>query len=259
VPIEAHLRRFAVLIGFVILAATTASSALAESAAASLAPASAGRPAAPEGLVVVALQGATDAAWPLARSVYGMASLRPPALDETHAHVLCGEGASADALPELRDLADTVAALHGDDAPSRALLGDIARRFSVRAIVVVRVDAGGPRARAFLADSASFDAAIYPPDEGSPAAWSATTRSLVRVFGSGVSPAQRPPVAVRAPDLATHSGPNAEGAPSSRQQFYQSGWFWGALGAAAFGAGAVFLATRDTGSSAIHLQLEVPH
>jgi hypothetical protein len=213
--------------------------------------------------VVVALAGATDAAWPLASSVYGTASLMPATIDESHAHVLCGEAAPGGAPSDVRDLAETVAAVHGDDAPSRALLGDIARRFSVRGIVVVRVDDAGPSARVFLADSASFDAATYTPDQGSRSAWSATTRSLVRAFGSGASAGgelgRAPASAVRAPPLATHPEPKVDGAPAQHREFYQSGWFWGAIGAAAFGAGAVFLATRDTGPSAIHLQLEVPH
>jgi hypothetical protein len=252
----------AILFGVAFVAATAAS-ALADppasppSAAAPTAP-----PAATDGLAVVALAGATDAAWPLASAIYAATSLRPVRLDEAHAHVLCGEAAPAGAPVDVRDVADMVASLHGDDAPSRALLGDIARRFAVRGVVVVRVDARGPEARVFLADSASFDAASYAPDSGSLSSWSAATRSLVRAFGTGVSAgreAAAPPSAVRAPALATHREPEVAGTPRRPREFYESGWFWGAVGAAAFGAGAVFLATRDTGPSAIHLQLEVPH
>jgi hypothetical protein len=83
----------------------------------------------PAGVVVVALPGATGAAWPLARDVYATAGLRPSAIDEGRARVLCGEPAAPDATPDLRDLAADVAAIRGDDAPSRALLGDISLSF----------------------------------------------------------------------------------------------------------------------------------
>jgi hypothetical protein len=220
---------------------------------------------APAGLAVVALEGATDAAWPLARSIYATASLRPPTVDEAHAHALCGEPVPTDAPADLRDLAETVAALRGDDAPTRAILGDLARRFSVLGLVVVRIDGARPpraTARVFLTQAGAFDAATYAPDDATPLSWSATTRSLVRAFGSdsaaGVVPAAAE--ALQAPRLATHVEPKVSATPSSRRrEFYESGWFWGALGAAAFAGGAVFLATRDSGASAIHLQLEVPH
>jgi hypothetical protein len=219
------------------------------------------------GLAVVALPGATDAAWPLAQAVYATPSLRPAALDDPRARVLCGDAAPAGAPPELRDLAETVGALRGDDAPSRALLADITHRLALRAVVVVRVDAGRPTARVFLAETSAFDAATYTPDD-TPAslAWSAATRSLARAFGPspsgappppGSAPAASAPADRPAPALATHEAPRVE--DSHHRQFYESGWFWGALGAAAFAGGAVFLATRDSGPSTIHLQIEVPH
>jgi hypothetical protein len=269
------MRRLALAIGFAIVVAGRSSlaratppawplplpgsvlaSALATASAPAPAPAPASAPAsasATAGLAVVALAGATDAAWPLAREVYEAPSLRPGSMDELRARTLCGEAASSNAPQEVRDLADTVAALRGDDAPSRTLLGDIARRFSVRAVIVVRIDAGHPTAHAFLADTGAFDAAIYAPDDAPSTSWSAATRSLARVFGSGGGP-----VMTRAPELATRGGPPVDGPPPHRRQFYESGWFWGALGAAAFAGGAVFLATRDSGASAIHLHMEVP-
>jgi hypothetical protein len=196
------------------------------------------------GVIVIALPGATDAAWPLARAVYGDASVRPVSMDEPHARVLCGETAPPNAAPDVRDLAETVASLRGDDAPSRAMLGDIAFRFSARAVVVVRADSGRPSARVFLPDTRTFDAVTYGPDDAPSVSWSAATRHLVRTFGTNHAPA-----------LATHEGPEA---PTRQREFYESGWFWGALGAAAFAGGTVFLATRDSGSSTIHLHLEVP-
>jgi hypothetical protein len=73
------------------------------------------------------------------------------------------------------------------------------------------------------------------------------------------TPSDLPNVTVlQAPALATHEAPLVEGPPPHRRHFYESGWFWGAIAAAAFAGGAVYLATRDTSSPTIHLQLKVP-
>jgi hypothetical protein len=262
------MRRMTLVMGLVFVAAARSSPAFAEPPAPSASAFPGPTPALPPiGVAVLGLAGATDVAWPLAQSVYATPSLRPASMDEPHARVLCGEALPGNPAPELRDLAEIVAALRHDsmptdDAPGLALLADVARRLSVRAIVVVRTDAGRPSARVFLADSGAFDAALYGPDPAAPSSWSMTTRSLVRAFGSdhraprveGVAPG----AATHAPPLATHGGSDSV-SPTRGHAFYESGWFWGAIGAAAFAGGAVFLATRDSGPSAIHLQLQVPH
>lgn len=219
--------------------------------------------AAANGIAVVAMAGATDAAWPLAQSVYSTAALRPSSVDEAHARILCGEPAPPGARGDLRDLADTVAAVRGEDAASRAILADMARKLNVRALVVVHVEAGKPVARVFVADTQAFDAASYGPDAGAGAttAWSATTASLTRSFG-GLAAAPAPVVPsppMSAPPLATHEEPAVTNTPPKQKAFYESGWFWGALGAAAFAGGAVYFATRDNGASTIHLDMQVPH
>ncbi|HEY2366166.1 MAG TPA: hypothetical protein VGH87_07270, partial [Polyangiaceae bacterium] len=66
----------------------------------------------PRGLVVIATDGATDAAWPLARAVYGDEMLRPRDVDDAKARVLAGETGSAD----LAELAELRAGVKGDDA-----------------------------------------------------------------------------------------------------------------------------------------------
>jgi len=219
--------------------------------------------AAANGIAVVAMAGATDATWPLAQRVYATASLRPGAVDEAHARVLCGEPAPPGSPGDLHDLADTVAAVRGEDAASRAILADMTRKLNVRALVVVHVDAGKPLARVFVAETQAFDAASYAPDTaaGATTTWSATTASLTRSFGgSTVAPAPvaaEPPMA--APPLATHEEPAVTNTPPKPKAFYESGWFWGALGAAAFAGGAVYFATRDNGASTIHLDMQVPH
>jgi len=77
--------------------------------------------------------------------------------------------------------------------------------------------------------------------------------------GVSMPPASPPPAgASAAPALATHEVGDGT-APARHREFYESGWFWGALGAAAFVGTVVFLATRDNGAPAIHLHVEVPH
>jgi hypothetical protein len=264
------MRRVALAVGVLLVGALASSPAAAQSAAPRAggvpAVASAALPAlpppaaVPTGLAVVALNGTMDAAWPLAHAVYGQPSLRPPALDEARARALCGEPPPAGAAPEVRDLADVVNAVKGDDAASRALLGDLARRLGVRALVVVRGDPQHPVARVFLPDAGVFDAASYTPDEGPALAWTGATQSLVRLYG-GATPAAATalPAPTSAPPLATHDEPTLATNPPKRKAFYESGWFWGALGAAAFAGGAAFFATRDNGASTIHLQMQVPH
>jgi hypothetical protein len=222
--------------------------------------------AAPTGLAVVALPGAADAAWPLAQAVYAETSLHPPSVDDAHARALCGEAPAPAAPADVRDLADTVAALRGDDAPTRMLLGGIAHRFGVKGLLVVRVDAAHPTpdATVFLAETGTFDAATYAPDAAAPSSpgqvtWSGATKSLVRAFGESgnAAPAGASAPQVAAPALATHEATDDHGTTPSRA-FYESGWFWGALGVAALAAGAVFFATRDTSNPTIHLQAQVP-
>jgi hypothetical protein len=74
------------------------------------------------------------------------------------------------------------------------------------------------------------------------------------------APSSSPDVLVlRAPSLATHDAPTLESPPPRARKFYESGWFWAAMGAAAILGGAIYLATQDTGSPTIHLQVQVPH
>jgi len=211
----------------------------------------------PQGLAVVAFAGSTDAAWPLAIGVYADPTLRAPSVDEASARVLCGEAPAPDAPATLRDLAQTVAALRNDDAPSRVLLREIAHRFSVRALVAVWTDAGAhPTAHLFLPESGTFDAAVYSPDAAtptaSPASWSGAVQSLDRTF----APVAAPAPASAPPRLATHEVPQERS--HAHGQFYESPWFWGGLGAAAAAAAAIYLSTRDTSSPTIHLELQVP-
>ena len=251
------MRRVALAVRLVMAVAVVSPAALAQDPAPPAVTATLPTPppvAGPRGVAVVALGGATDAAWPLAQAIYGTPSLRPAMLDEPHARILCGEPAGAGAPPDVKDLAESLAAIKGEDAPSRMLLGEIARRLNVRALLVVRVEAGRATARPFLPETGTFDAAVYAPDAGPTVSWVAASQSLARTFGGEPAPGGG-----SAPALATHEEPVITGPPPRGKAFYESGWFWGALGAAAFAGGAIFFATRDNGESTIHLQMQVPH
>ncbi len=207
------------------------------------------------GLAITAAAGATAACLSLANAVYAFESLRSARIDDVRKKILCGEAPAEGAPGDVRDLAEMVADLRGDDAATRTLLAEIARRFSTKGAAVVSDRAPTPSARIFLAETGGFDAAGYAPDPGSALLWEGAAKSLVRTFGPSAEPAAG--AARAAPVLATHEAPKVPRA--RRSEFYQSGWFWGALGAAAFAGGAIFLTTRDNSPSTIHLQLEVPH
>jgi hypothetical protein len=209
----------------------------------------------------------------LARAVYAEDSLRPKTLDEAHARVLVGEAPGELATPELRDLADLRAAIRGDDGASRRLLESIALSLHVKAIVVVEgvtTPGARPAAKVFVTSSQSYDAVRYEPDPSAPATWGAgistfrwagAVQALRRGFADPppVAPTNAPPQAVSA--LALHPVPAAPETPEKPQKraFYQSPWFWAAAGAAAFAAGAIYLATRnDSTSDNISLQVQVP-
>jgi hypothetical protein len=258
---------------------TISTAALAQPNDPTAAPSASGAPTPPrapsKGLAVLAMDGATDAAWALASKVYGDPDLRPLALDDVHARVLAGEAPAANAPQDVKDLAQIRAAVHGDDAPSRQLLSSLASQLGTRGVVVVEVAAGGAvSARVFVADAHAFDAARYAPDDPHTMTWNGATLSLSRAFGSRAAPSTTiaPPVVVAPtaevtpaipptmvpgpPGILSDSPPVAAHVSKS---FYQSGWFWGAVGAAVFAGGALFFATRDSSGQTIHLDVQVPH
>ncbi len=193
-----------------------------------------------------------SAAWRLAQAVYADDTLRPD-VDEAHARVLAGEAPAAAGSPDLRELAELRAGVNGDDAASRQLLHAISASLKVRAILVVRsLQDQVPTARVYLAPDNVFDAAQYLPDAGTKESWTGAVQSLHRAFG-GAGTITTPAAAIR----GSLSKPKPAES-SAHTPFYASPWFWGALGAAAFGAGAVYFATRDTSPSTIHLQVQVP-
>lgn len=216
-----------------------------------------------QGVAVVAIGAAHDAAAPLARAVAGNPSLKASSVDEAKTNVLLGDAAPPSAPKELTELAELRAGVKGDDAASRQLLIAIAKRLGVRGLLVVDAT---PSARLFLAESGEMDAARYAPDaDASPPTWNAAVRSVARAVGVTVQVQPSPTPVATAPQRVViltplmREGPKLENRPPTARKFYESPWFWGALGAAAFAAGAVYFATRDSTSDTIHLQLQVPH
>jgi hypothetical protein len=213
---------------------------------------------APKGLAVLATDGATDAAWPLAAAVYGDAALRPARIDDPTARVLAGE-AAPDSSADLKSLAELRAGVKGDDAASRAVLAGIAKRLAVRAVVVVFAGTP-PTARVFDASAGAFDAARYDPDPSSGAhpTWTSALRSLERPYVTrpAPKPAPKEPAAKTAPAAAVHAVPPARAEKS--KAFYESPWFWAAIGAAALIGGGVLVATTVQSGDTIHLQMRLP-
>jgi len=212
---------------------------------------------APKGFVVVGAGVPAAEAFRFAQVAYKSASLRPARLTESQARVLVGEAPSSPddkALTELAQLRDGV---HGDDAASRSVLGELCRQLGVEGVAVVSpIEGQGTVVRLFLASS-GFDAAVYHPapapgDE----AWAQVVRSLERNrAGLGGAPAPAPMMAN--PD-ALKASPKIADPGGSSKPFYKSPWFWGAIGGAAFLGGGVFLATRETDASTVRLQMRVP-
>jgi hypothetical protein len=232
-----------------------------------------------QGVAVVGSGSVRDEAFALARSVYA-SSLRPRGLDELRARILAGDPAPPSATKDVRELAELRAAVNGDDAASRRLLGSIAQQLGVEALLLVSrahvpvegkeagadageaaptssasadADAGavgpGPApvsARLFLAATGEFDAARYEPDASG---WRGTVTSL-----SGRFPPPPP-----APSTAQLQGTPPKLTPGKEERpFYASPWLWGAVGAAALIGGFFFFTSQDTSDDPIHLQMRVP-
>jgi hypothetical protein len=232
------MRRVAIALGFFLMTAAAAP-ALADQPAplpplppppAATTPPPTPTPVSQAAALVVAMPGATDAARALAQAL-GLAAPVPP------------EGAPGVA---------------GEDPTSTAALSDLAHKLNARALVVVHMEGGLPVARVFRADTGSFDATTYVPDDARTWQWGGAAQAIAGTVG--IAPAAPAPAGpMQAPALATHEEPAPLTEPPKKRAFYESGWFWGAIGAAAFAGGAVYFATRDNGPVPIHLEMQVPH
>ncbi len=272
------LARVAVALALVLALAAVPGRAAAqpEPATATTVPASALRS---QGVAVLGTNGAREAAYGLARAIYGTASLRPRSLDELHARILAGDASPPTASKELRELAELRASITGDDAASRRLLASIAQQLGVQGILVVSVvapagpapagsaDAGAApvavpgtttTARLFLAETGDFDAARYEPTHEPGADSSSPWRGTVTSLSGRLPPAAAGPVtgAVAVPVPATPAKLTPDG--KEGRPFYKSPWLWAAVGAAVLIGGIFFFAAQDTTDDPIHLRMSVP-
>ena len=261
-PSNAPSRRghFAFGLALALLAAASAAPAqpAAPASSASNAPlaSSAGPPATPmlgfRGVAVLATDGATDAAWPLAQALYADPRLRPRSLDDGAARVLAGERLPEGAPPRLREIAELRAAIHGTDLPSRRLLEGLARDLGVSAVAVVS-SSPSPSCAVFLGSRGQFDPVPLPADPpgspGGPVAWKGALASL-----RALAPEPAAPAASGAPLIGPRARPGPE--QPSGTTFLTSGWFWGALLAAAALGTTVFLVTRHGADPSTNVPLQ---
>jgi len=210
-----------------------------------------------KGIAVLAADGATDAAWPLARAVYASELLRPEGIDDEHARVLAGEKRETQ-QPSIVELQELRAGVKGDDAASRQVLGALADKLGVASILVVFAPPNEkPTAQLFDAKSRTFDAARYSPDANG--AWDGTIRSLERpLLPAPVIAAQSSASASSAASTAPVAPGKQEPHESKSKPFYQSPWFWVAIGTAVLVGGGILIGTQVQTGDTIHLQLKMP-
>jgi hypothetical protein len=206
------------------------------------------------GFAVVAVDGATDVAWPLAQGVYKSALLRPSGIDDARARILAGEPTPPLAPPELTELAELRAGVKGDDAASREVLAALSQKLGVHAILVVFAKAQdqSASARVYDATTRAFDAARYSPDAAQDAAvvWTGTLQSLERPY--------RPQESLSVLGTVKVVVPPPKPKPSESKPFYESPWFWLAIGTAVLVGGGVLIATNLQTSDTIHLKVQLP-
>lgn len=220
-------------------------------------------PSAPPSVAIVAGTATRDDAFVLARALY-TTRLRPRRLDEVRARVLAGQPVPEDAPPDVKELGELRAAVAGEDAASRSVLASLAKRLGATALLVV-VREGDPAtgpvvARLFLAETGELDAARYAPvpgDNGVPT-WRPTIASLERRFPAPSMPST---AATPAPTAGIGKPQPFLSEPRKSEEskpFYTSPWLWGSIGAAALLGGLFYVASRDTSSDTIHLQVQLP-
>jgi len=173
-------------------------------------------------LVLAAPDTHTDASWPVAQAVYGDAALRPSIAD-AEARALAGDIVDDKATARVRELAELRAKVKGDDAASRAILAELARRTGARAIAIVSTVDGATEVRVWDAADDAVGSTRYRREASG---WQPLVGTLrTRYAPQKVEPAPAP--------------------AKQGKSFVESPWFWAALGAAAAGGVAVYLLTRD--------------
>ena len=201
------------------------------------------------GYVVLARGAAKENAWSLAQETYRSSRLRPR-LDEAHARVFAGEDAPA-GRKDLAELAEARDAVVDEGVASRRLLTSLGKEYGIEGLLVVSSSEGSSpaSARLFTVETGRFEPLELRSETDT--GWTSARATLERLAPREVTPT---PVA-KASANATKSG---EEPKPGQKAFYESPWFWGAAGAAAALGGAFFLATRDSSSDSIHVQMQVP-
>jgi hypothetical protein len=191
-------------------------------------------PAQRKGVAVVGVgESPSDAAWPVALAIYGDSALRPK-LSDPAARALAGE-TDANAPADAKELAQLRAQVKGDDPASRVLLAEIARRASVRAVVLVfpATDPDAIEVRVYDAADDAVSSTRHRREKGS---WSPLATVLNAKY------ATKPVVPATSPVPPKKDEPKGG-------TFLSSPWFWGALGAAAAAGLTAYLLSRDNGST----------
>ena len=191
------------------------------------------------GVIVVACSpSVSEQAWSLAGRLYRDAMLRPVSADEQTVRVLAGDAVSADAPASVQDLARARTALDPQTPASLRVADSVSRELRVSALLLVHeVAPGYVRARLYRSAERSF----YPID-----LWPAPDGQGRPSWDSAVTWLHANAEAAR----------NRTVASGTQGGVMRSGWFWGALGAAAGAAVIVYAAGRNDDSaspSSIHL------
>jgi hypothetical protein len=188
-----------------------------------------------QGVAVVALEGTTDATWPLAQAVYQNKGLRPSYFHDSDARILAGEPAGPKASAKQRELQELREAVHGDDTPSRGILSSLAHQMHVKAILVVFKAANGVEVRAFDPQSRHFLAVRWGATGPGVAGWNEAVKDFQQRWGS-VVPKEVPPTSVSVSSKQPSDG---------KSSIFTSGWFWGAVVFAAAAGVTVYLVSRN--------------
>lgn len=189
-----------------------------------------------KGVVVVGVgESSSDATWPVAAAVYANGAVRPRIVDR-EARVLAGAPPPEGAPDETKELSELRAKVTGDDAASRAMLKEIARRSGALAIVVVFPATKDATAYARVYDAVEdrLESTAHRAEKGD-APWSPLVAALQSRYAAGTTTTTTPKPVPKAPS-------------DESRPFYSSPWFWGAVGAAIGGSILIYAATRDSGN-----------
>lgn len=197
-----------------------------------------------QGVVVVALSGATDAAWPIARALYGKHGLLPPGLTDAEARALAGESPPAPPAATPATAASTAPPAMSADAPRGPAPTD-----RVAEITRLRAEIERPATRhAALADLVALTRARGALIVGA-AAGVTVTRLYVaetKLIGDAIT---APSDSVDIDKIAADAGAKTKPKTASTS-LLRSPWTWVAVGAAAVLGTVIYLVSKGESKSA---------